>query len=1188
MPTSYKHSDKTRSNIPAAGMAVKDADIEKEKVPYLYDPHLSPVLRFDETGEIDRLSEQVEAILEKAKTEPLTLEETQLLQDALLRSRQPWLEWSTKREKSQFEVDPVALHIHEKVSARAILKTAERADIEEDLFSTQRLDREQERQFYQHDVDWANRLILGDSLQVMTSLSRREGLAGQVQMIYIDPPYGIKFSSNWQNEVGKREVKDKNDDLTREPEMIKAYRDTWTLGVHSYLDYLKQRLISARELLTDSGSVFVQISDENLHRVRAVTDEVFGAENCCAIIPFVTTSSQTSTLLPSTNDFLIWISKDVQKVKFRQIYSFKEVGGDGGTKYTSVELATGERGPLSVHGAGLSFRPSPMVSQSGGENSNFDVGFEGKVCVPRSGYWKTNRDGVDRLKRSSRLVVEGRSLAYVRYLDDFPVYPKSSFWDDTWGVQSRSDPKRYVVQTATEIIQRCLVMTTEPGDLVLDPTCGSGTTAYVAEQWGRRWITIDSSRVAAAIARQRLLTAKFETYKTKDASEGIDQTSPKNPGTGFVYKTVPHITLKSIAQNKSLDAIFDKHEPLLLEKLTILNTTLAQLESTAKASLILKLIEKHKCEGSNAVTDADSRRWMLPGCDASTIKPFTVNAASRAEGFSKNITAGQVKKYKAFVAEIESGTWEEWQVPFDTDPDWPQALQGALTDYREAWRKKMDAVNECIENNAAQEELVDQPEVVRGVTRVSGPFTVESIRPLENSMKGHAEATEASPIVGAPEQLETFGDPEINEGGRDFSDTDVSAANATSHIDRMLSLLRSDGLTFPGNKHISFEGDLHPIDSEFLHAEASYIPTEGAEARSVGIVVGPEHGAVTAFQASSAIFQAINRKYDELVFAGFAFDSVAQDKIQEANDNAASGLTVHLCMIRPDVLTEGLKRNEKAKSKNALASQQIFTVFGQPRTRVETTADSETVVHMEGVDVYDPVKNELIDTKANKVAAWFIDTNYDGKTFCICQAFFPDKDAWGKLAKALKEDKSDDGSRFAAVLDKMSGQSSLPFAPGSYKRVAVKVIDPRGNEVLRVHELGCSNIPKVAKGLIVSQDALSRLQSALAEVDLLERKGGENTFSLMLLKKDNVKIRMRRENNHAKPHFHIEYKNELEASYSIDPFARLAGQMPKKHENKVSDWILDNQKNLLATWEKLQTQDVTELIQATDKDKNGN
>jgi adenine-specific DNA-methyltransferase len=1062
MPTSYKHSDKTRPNIPAAGMAVKDDDIEKEKISYRYDPHLSPVLRFDETGEADRLSEQVEAILDKAKSEPLTPEETQLLQDALLRSRQPWLEWSTKHEKSQFEVDPLALHIHEKVSARAILKTAERTDIDEDLFSTQRLDREQERQFYQHDVDWANRLILGDSLQVMTSLSRREGLAGKVQMIYIDPPYGIKFSSNWQNEVGKRDVGAKNEDLTREPEMIKAYRDTWTLGVHSYLDYLKQRLIAAKELLTDSGSVFVQISDENLHRVRSIMDDVLGTENFCSIITLVKTAGQNTKLVASVCDYLIWFSKDISKTKFRQPYRQKKTSvGDIG-HYKWIISSNGERSALnSRQMTGVEtipeevdfYAPTSLISQgaSKSDDGNFDYLNKHYHCGAGN-HWKTNPEGRKRLALANRVHVAENSIRFIRRLSDFPVIPHANFWDDT-ATGNFTEQKVYVVQTAGKIIERCIQMTTDPGDLVLDPTCGSGTTAYVAEQWGRRWITVDSSRVAAVIARQRLLTAKFETYKTKDESEGINPTSPKNPGTGFVYKTVPHITLKSIAQNKSLDAIFEKHEAILLDKLKILNDTLAQVEDTTKAALILKLIEKHKREGSTAVTDADERRWMLPGCDASTIKPFTANAASRAEGFSKNITAGQVKAYKAFAAEIESESWEEWQVPFDANLDWPQVLQDGLADYRKAWRVKMNEVNACIEANATQEELVDQPEIVRGVTRVSGPFTVESIRPLENSMKGRAKITGDSPIGGAPEQLETFGDREINEDGNDFSDTDVSSSNATSHIDRMLSLLRSDGLTFPGNKHISFEGDLHPIDSEFLHAEASYIPEAGVEARSVGIVIGPEHGAVTAFQASSAIFQAIGRKYDELFFAGFAFDSVAQDKIQEANDNDASGLTVHLCMIRPDVLTEGLKRNEKGKSKTAQASQQIFTVFGQPRTRLEKTADGDTIVHMEGVDVYDPVKNELIDTKANKVAAWFLDTNYDGKTFCICQAFFPDKNSWGKLAKALKEDNSDDGSRFATVLEKMSGQSSLPFTPGSYKRVAVKVIDPRGNEVLRVHEL---------------------------------------------------------------------------------------------------------------------------------------
>ena len=1054
MPTSYKHSDKSRPNIPAAGMAVKDADIKKEKIPYLYDPHLSPVLRFDGTGETDRLSEEVEAILEKAKSEPLTPEETQLLQDALLRSRQPWLEWSAKREKTQFEVDPVALHIHEKVSARAILTASERADIAEDLFSTQRLDREQERQFYQHSVDWANRLILGDSLQVMTSLSRREGLAGKVQMIYIDPPYGIKFSSNWQNEVGKRDVEEKNEGLTREPEMIKAYRDTWTLGVHSYLDYLKQRLILSRELLTDTGSVFVQISDENLHRVRALMDEVFGAENFFSQIHFTKTGSLSSGGIDEVGDYLLWYAKNHDAINFKPLFMSKAGSRSGIKNYANAMAKDGSSSRLNKKQLeGRESYPKELKlygvhslsSQSGTENTRFPIVFRNKSFELKSGSWKSNKEGIERLRRAERLDSTDARVGYVRYLEDFNLMPHANLWTDTRGEMA----PRYVVQTASTIIQRCMLMTTNPGDIVLDPTCGSGTTAFAAEQYGRRWITIDSSRVAASIARQRILTAQFESYKTKDEGEGVDLSIPKNPGTGFVYKTVPHITLKSIAQNKSLDPIFEKHEPILAEKLKALNETLNTIDDTTKSILIEKLVDKHKREGSNAVTDADQRRWMLPGCDASEIKTFTATAASREEGFSKNITAGQVKKYKEFAAEIKSGNWEEWQVPFDTDPDWPQALQEALTDYRAAWRAKMDEVNKCIEANAAQEELVDQPEVIRGVTRVSGPFTVESIRPLENSMKGKVED---SLIGGAPEELETFGESEVQEEA-DYSEADVNSTNTTSHIDRMLSLLRSDGLTFPGNKHVSFEGDLHPIDSEFLHAEASYVPSEGAEARSVGIVIGPEHGAVTAFQANSAIFQAIGRKYDELVFAGFAFDSGAQDKIQDANENEASGITVHLCLIRPDVLTEGLKRNEKAKSKTAQASQQIFTVFGQPRTRLEDAEDGEIIVHMEGVDVYDPVKNELIDTKANKVAAWFLDTNYDGKTFCICQAFFPDKDAWGKLAKALKEDNSEDGSRFSQVLANMSGQSSLPFRPGKYKRVAVKVIDPRGNEVLRIHEL---------------------------------------------------------------------------------------------------------------------------------------
>ncbi len=378
----YRHAEK-RKNIPPAGLAAQGRVAEAPRTRYAYDPHLPPTLRFDASGEADRLPE----LLETARQRALTVEEAGLLAEAL-RNRQPWLEWAGKRERAWFEVDPIALHIHERVSAQAVLKLALRQPLQRSLFADPELDYRQAVQFYQHDVDWANRLILGDSLAVMHSLARREDLAGKVQMIYLDPPYGIKFASNFQAEVGRREMKDRDADLTREAEQVKAYRDTWTLGVHSYLAYLRDRLVAARELLADSGSIFVQISDENLHRVRMVMDEVFGAENFVSLITVWKTSSSTSGNLPSTSDYLIWYAKLIVSMKYNQIYVEKDPSdpSSGATEYQHLMFDSGERLPASRFDGKVSpgaklFRPSPTTSQSGTEASRMPVEFEGKLFV---------------------------------------------------------------------------------------------------------------------------------------------------------------------------------------------------------------------------------------------------------------------------------------------------------------------------------------------------------------------------------------------------------------------------------------------------------------------------------------------------------------------------------------------------------------------------------------------------------------------------------------------------------------------------------------------------------------------------------------------------------------------------------------------------------------------------------------
>lgn len=413
----------------------------------------------------------------------------------------PQLVWKGKDEQDSEDlaVPVVPVYIQEKIHPQAIIEdvraSAKRGQASTlDLFSDfNGIEFDQLIEFYRHHQHWQNRMILGDSLLVMTSLAEKEGLKGQVQMIYLDPPYGIKFGSNWQVSTRKRDVKDgKAEDATRQPEQIKAFRDTWKLGIHSYLAYLRDRLVVARELLTESGSIFVQIGDENVHLVRCLLDEVFGSENFIVLITIQKTGAQPSELLAGVADYLIWYAKSREHVKARMLYRDKEQGiGDGsGGRYTMQD------------DLGRWYRQT--ILSSARPPGSFPVEFEGKIYVPEGRYWTTGKDGFKKLIAAGRVEATGKTINYRRYLEDFPAYPVTSIWMDVAG----SPEKVYVVQTSPAVIQRCLLMTTDPGDLVLDPTCGSGTTAYVAEQWGRRWITCDTSRVALALARTRLMAAR--------------------------------------------------------------------------------------------------------------------------------------------------------------------------------------------------------------------------------------------------------------------------------------------------------------------------------------------------------------------------------------------------------------------------------------------------------------------------------------------------------------------------------------------------------------------------------------------------------------------------------------------------------------------------------------------------------
>ncbi len=556
---SYEHKDATSVMRPDIGT---QPHFKKSKPPqkYRYDDSLAPSMEWDGQNAAREIGEALIQDVLAAET----LAEAKSAAAKLKAMSQPFLNWSGKAERLSFEVPTLPLFIHERLSTKAILETLKShkrdKQIDFDLFGDpQRPIADQLLRAYEHRDKWVNRMILGNSIVVMNSLLNYEGMGGQVQMIYMDPPYGVKFNSNFQPFVRKRDVKPSDDeDMTREPEMVKAYRDTWELGIHSYLTYLRDRLLLARELLTASGSVFVQISDENLHHVREVMDEVFGAENACGVIQFAKTSGLQSKLLYQVCDYILWYAKDKERVKYRQIYSDKIAGEAGAAKYNRIELVDGTRRGLSEDERngdaplppGSRFWVDDNLTSQG--NPLLEFVHNGKSY---RGTYKTNMDGMKRLASANRLYEAEGTLRFVRYLDDFPAVPLTTAWMDVGGIQSRSNPKIYVVQTSTVAIQRCLLMTTDPGDLILDPTCGSGTTAYVAEQWGRRWITIDTSRVPLALARQRLLTATFDWYDLADDTRG--------PAGGFVYlrKTnkrgeeaggiVPHVKLETIAKNES-------------------------------------------------------------------------------------------------------------------------------------------------------------------------------------------------------------------------------------------------------------------------------------------------------------------------------------------------------------------------------------------------------------------------------------------------------------------------------------------------------------------------------------------------------------------------------------------------------------------------------------------------------------
>ena len=751
----------------------------------------------------------------------------------------PQLVWRGKDEQdwSDLVVPAPPLYIQEKVEPKALVddllrETKARRDEENPPQPTLFADFNglaegaERTEFYRHRGNWSNRMILGDSLRVMASLAEREGLRGKVQCIYLDPPYGIKFNSNFQWSTTSRDVKDgKQEHISREPEQVKAFRDTWRDGIHSYLTYLRDRLTVARDLLTESGSIFVQIGDENVHLVRALMDEVFGDTNLIGEIAFIKTSGLASNYLSDRFDYLLWYGKNAERTKFRQPYLPKTRDDGTASTYTWIRDARGhyrgmakeERSNSILPDGYVAYKPDNITSQG---NPFVDYVLAGTSYRFRS---KTPPNGLSRLDKAGRLHVARNSLQYVRRLDDFAVMEVSKLWSDT-GTGSFTDAKIYVVQTGVKTVQRCILMATDPGDLVLDPTCGSGTTAYVAEQWGRRWITMDTSRVALALARSRIMGARYPYYTLADSPEGqreearLSGSGPKTTPThgdirqGFVYQRVPHITLKAIANNAEIDTIWDQRQSVVESALAALNDAL----------------RGHRTPFP--VTRGARKRQIL-------------DFAAPAETI--HLPNGDPAPANGLL---------EWEVPRDAPEDWPAPARSALAAFWEARITRQHEMDASIARKADFEHLYDKPVEDRSKVRVAGPFTAESLAPHRTL----AVDEEDELVPQAAEPRAPYGTGRYG----DFTSTVLENLRAAG----VQQAHRQDRIEF---------SSLSPWPGEYIAAEGRY--PEGERERRAGVLIGPEFGTVARSDLVGAAREAADAGFDVLVSCAFAYDAHASE-----------------------------------------------------------------------------------------------------------------------------------------------------------------------------------------------------------------------------------------------------------------------------------------------------------------------
>ena len=939
------------------------------------------------------------------------------------RDLDPQLVWRGKDEQdwSDLIVQAPPLYIQEKVHPKALIDDLIRHGRADDESSAEQInlfanfnglpEGAAATEFYQHDANWSNRMILGDSLQVMASLAEREGLRGQVQCIYIDPPYGIKFNSNFQWSTTSRDVTDgKAEHITREPEQVKAFRDTWRDGIHSYLTYLRDRLTVARDLLTDSGSVFVQIGDENVHRVRAVMDEVFGEENIVSSIGFAKTSGSTEDYLGQTTDHLLWYAKDKLRVKYRPMFKRKVPGEKGGTNYNRArDLAGSSRSltrslltdPRIASGELKIYSLDNLTSQSAGRAKGegaaswFGVSFAGRVHKPSlSVRWKTNERGMTRLELAGRLEATKHRLGYVRYLEDFPAVQVTNRWDDV-GASFMAD-KIYVVQTSQTVVQRCILMATDPGDLVLDPTCGSGTTAYTAEQWGRRWITIDTSRVALALARARIIGARYPYYLLADSPEGqrkeaeVTRTAPSNTPTygrirqGFVYERVPHITLKAIANNAEIDVICEKCqetlEPLRME----LNAALGQ----------------------------SWEEWEIP---RESGYPWRESAIAAWNELQAGRT-GEEQAAALLALNRELGR----SYTLDDLPDRPRdPWESEVTDLHHRWWEariaRQKEIDESIAAKADFEYLYDRPYEDRKIVRTAGPCTVESLSPHRT--------------LGVDEN-----DSLIDRA----ADTRGFYGREADFVPMILENLKTTGVQQAHKEDRLTFTSLVPWPGLYVCAEGRYVEGGGEDddehprpERRAAIFVGPEFGTVSRPDLVAATREAGEANFDVLVACAFSYDA-------HSSDFAGLGrIPVLKARMNADLhMADDLKNTGKGN---------LFVIFGEPDIDILEADSGHIQVRINGVDVFHPNTGEVRSDGPDGIACWFIDTDYNEESFFVRHAYFLGaSDPYKSLKTTLKAEIDPD------AWATLHSDTSRPFPKPQSGRIAVKVINHLGDEVMKV------------------------------------------------------------------------------------------------------------------------------------------